>query len=121
MIPKQDAKRFEGRIFVGEPQQQHLFESNLPVEYSSCTAVEPLGGADFTAIDGHARKLLDEGKEKPFDFSRGQASAKPANRLRHDGRIYVMAITGDESVAQLVNQSHGKQRARIRRWGRISL
>ena len=111
----------ERGVDVGDPEHQQLFERGLAVGQAVGGAGEPLGGGGFAAEDGGVRELLGEGEQEPFELLRGDLGREPANGLGEDVGVDLLAVAGDECVAELIDEAHGEEGAGVQRAGRVGI
>ena len=112
-IFKQHAERRKRRIAIGKPEHHQLFESCLPIGHSVGRSGKPLGGRLLPTIDGDRWKLLAKLEQKAFDLRGADALAEPVESVCQDDGVDLRAIAGDDGMIELVDQTHGKQRAGV--------
>ena len=76
-------------------------------------AGEPLFGGLAAAIDLDIGKLGDKRAQELLDAVGADLRFKPGERPLHDLGVVVLAVVGDERVADLVDESHGEERGGV--------
>ncbi len=121
LVLEERVKRLEGGVAVGHPQHQKLFQRGLAVGPSVGHTAQPLLGGEIAAKYRDVGKLLGEGEQELLDLARLGLRGEPAHGLGEHRRVDLLAVALDQRVTQLVDQPHGKQRARVDRASRIGV
>ena len=111
----------EGGIDVGEPEEHELFKGGFAVGEIFGGALEPVGGGDFSAIDGGVGELLGEGEQEPIELDGAGLGGEEAHGVGEDGRVDFLAVAGDECVVELVDKAHGEESAGVDGLGGIGI
>ena len=82
---------------------------------------EPLLRGQLAAEDGYIRELIGEFEEQAVELLRVDLSREPADAFGEDGGVHFLAVVGDERVAQLVDETHGEERAGVVRAGWVGV
>ena len=104
---------FEGGVEVGDPEQEEFFERDLAVGDSVARALEPLRGGELAAEYVDVGELLGKGEEETFELGWFRLRGEPADGFGEDVGVDLLAIAGDEGVAELVNEAHGEERTGV--------
>ena len=102
-------------IDVRDPQHQEFFEGDLAVGNAVGLATQPLGGADLSAEHVDVGELLGERQEQAFELLRLGLRGEPTDCLGENGGVDLLAVAGDQRMAEFVDQAHGKHGAGVDR------
>ncbi len=114
---------FEGiecTVLVGEPEEEDFFERGLTMGYAVGRASEPLFCGFATAVDGGVGKFGNESLQQLLDAFGSDLALEPGQGALHDLWVGVLAVVGDERVAELVDEAHGEERGGIDGGGGIA-
>ena len=104
-IVEQFTVRLKGRVLIGEPQHQHLFQFDLMMRRAAGFAAQVFLHRNLTAVDRHRRKLLHETAQRFLHFLRPDLRCEVVERFLHDTRILRLAILLQRIVLQFVDQT----------------
>ena len=105
-VVKQLAVRLEGRVGVGQPQQQHLFQCNLRVGIAGRVAGQELWHGHLALVDRLGGEIVDEFSQRILYRRRLQRLVEVLQRVAQRARIGLLAIGHDHQVQDLVDQRH---------------
>ena len=97
----------EGRVDVGQPQHQQLFEGDLAVGDAVGRAGQVAGRIGPAAVHGQRRKLLHELGEGVIEPIRLDLGHERGQRIRHDVGVDGPPVDLHGVVEDLVDQPHG--------------
>ena len=106
-VVEQLVEGHEGRVHVGQPEQQQLFERDLAVGVALGLAGQIGGRIPAVAVHGQRRELLDEAGEGVIEPIRRELRHERGHGVGHDVRVDRPAVDLDGVMRDLVDQPHG--------------
>ena len=106
-------KRLECLVPIRGPKQQQFFKRRGAMRQAIGCAGKPLRRRFLAAYHALPRELLDKREQHFVDIVRAHAGAEPIQSGGHYLGIELLTIARHEHVTGFINQSHGKQLARM--------
>ena len=105
-VVEQLAVRLEGRVAVGQPQQQHLLQRDLRIGVAGRVAGQELRHGNLALVDRLGREVVDEFGQRGLHRRRIQGFVEMLQRVAQRARVGLLAIGHDHQVQDLVDQRH---------------